>query len=497
MTRFLSLSLRFSALFGVLFGVSLVLFARTSHAQCAQGGRDEAIRSCRLHIVTGPVLAPSRVLGLGGAYQGIAEGLPGFAVSAAAPAVRPAWSWDWFDYDLDASISVPNAFRRIDDLEYDGVAEGFNYSGFVFVTLGAAAQLGPWGIGVTTDLSRFDLTPDRGAGEESFRGFLSKTKLLAGRSFFDGDLVIGGGLRHIGFDVSGTTPDGDTKSLVTVQGMAPEVGFLFRPAEHSYRIGATYRMAVSTGKPGPEDVEKVDRWWIPQSVNAPWEVDIGVAMQGGARPLNVRWANSHEDREHFLDDIRRARERRAIERASVLSAMSSETPPETRDKRRKQLEADDASIRVLEEEEVREFGRRYARMARRKYEAIPREHILFTLGLLIVGPTADGISLESFFVQTIRRAGAVVTYSPRAGVETELIPNVLRPRVGTYIEPSRFTLEPDWKAFRQHVTAGFDLNLFRWRVFGLYDEGTSWRVTMAVDVTSNYWNYGLSVGIWR
>ena len=472
--------------------VTLVL-ARTSDAQCVQGARDEAIRSCRLHIVTGPVLAPSRVLGLAGAYQGIAEGLPGFAVSAAAPAVRSAWSWSWFDYDVDASISIPNAFRKLDDLEYDGVAEGFNYSGFVFVTLGANVQLGAWGIGVTTDLSRFDLTPDRQRGEESFRGFLSKTKLLAGRSFFDGDLVVGGGLRHIGFDVSETTAEGDTKALVTVQGIAPEIGFLFRPQDHSFRIGATYRMAVTTGNPGRDDVAKVDRWWIPQSVNAPWELDVGVAMQGGARPLNVRWANPHDDHDHFLDDIRRARDRRAVERAAALT----NTPIELREERRKQLETDDASVRALEEQEIRDFGRRYARMARERYARLPREHILFTLGLLVVGPTSDGISLESFFVQQIRRAGAVVTYSPRAGVETELVPNVLRPRVGTYIEPSRFTLAPDWKAFRQHITAGFDLNLFRWRVFGIFDEGTSWRVTMAIDVSNNYWNYGLSLGIWR
>lgn len=473
--------------------LSALLFARTSNAQCVQGARDDALRSCRLHVVTGPVLAPSRVLGLGGAYQGIAEGLPGFAVNAAAPAVRSAWSWEFFDYDLDASISIPNAFRRVDDLEYDGVAEGFNYSGFIFVTAGANAQLGPWGLGVTSDLQRFDLTPDRRAGEEKYRGFLSRTKLLLGRTLFDGDLVIGGGVRHIGFDVSGTTATGDTRSLVTVQGLAPEIGFLYRPAEQDFRIGATYRMAVSTGNPGRDDAERVDRWWIPQSVNSPWEIDVGVAMQGGARPLNVRFSDPRDDKAHFLDDIRGARERRSIERAAALAAM----PPDLREERRMKLDRDEATLREMEEQEVRTFAMRYARMARERYDRLPREHILFALGLLVVGPTSDGISLESFFVQQIRRAGAVVTYSPRAGVETELIPNVLRPRVGTYVEPSRFTLTPDWKAFRQHVTAGFDLNLFRWRVFGLYDEGTSWRLTMAVDVTSNYWNYGLSIGIWR
>jgi hypothetical protein len=55
-------------------GLALVLLfaARTARAECVQGASGEAIRSCRLHVVTGPVLASSRVIGLAGAYQGIA-----------------------------------------------------------------------------------------------------------------------------------------------------------------------------------------------------------------------------------------------------------------------------------------------------------------------------------------------------------------------------------------------------------------------------------------
>jgi hypothetical protein len=472
-----------------VLAAAVLVLAKDADAACPQGAVGEAIRSCRLHVVTGPVLAPSRVLGLAGAYQGIAEGLPGFAANAAAPAVRTPWSWQWFDYDLDASISIPSAFRKLDDLEFDGIKEDFNYSRFVFITLGANAQFGPWGVGAITDLQRFDLTERDHV--EQYRALLSRTKVLAGRSLFGGDLVVGGGLRTIGFDVSGTTAAGETKSLVSAFGVAPELGFLYRPAEYAFRIGATYRMAVSAGREA--GVEKVDRWWIPASVSLPWELDVGVAMQGGNRPLNVHWSNPHDDAERFADEIHRARERRAAERAAILAG----TEPGLRTTRAAELERDEATIRSVEERERKAFPKTYARIAREKYARLSREHLLFTLGLLIIGTTTDGISLESFFTQQITRAGAVTTYSPRAGVETEIVPNVLRPRVGTYIEPSRFTLEPDWKAFRQHITAGFDLNLFRWRVFGLYDEGTAWRLTMAIDVSHNYWNYGLSVGIWR
>ena len=471
--------------------VAVLACVSEARAACPQGATGEAIRGCNLHIVTGPVLAPSRVLGLAGAYQGIAEGLPGFAANAAAPAVRPPWSWEWFDYDLDASISIPSAFRKLDDLEFDGIKEDFNYSGFVFLTAGANAQFGPWGIGAITDLQRFDLTEK--TRPEQYRALLSRTKFLIGRTLFNGDLVVGGGLRTLGFDVSGTTSAGDTKSLVSSFGLAPEIGFLYRPDEYSFRIGATYRMGVSTGPAGDSDAARVDRWWIPASVSMPWEIDVGVAMQGGKRPLNVHWSNPHDDEDRFNDDLRRARERRAVERAAILAS----TEPDARPARAAQLEKDEETMRAAENAERRAFPETYARLAKARYARLSREHILFTLGLLIVGTTADGISLESFFTQQITRAGAVTTFSPRAGVETEIIEHVLRPRIGTYIEPSRFTLEPDWKAFRQHVTAGFDLNLFRSRIFGLYDEGTAWRVTMAIDVSHDYWNYGLSFGIWR
>lgn len=483
--------LRF-ALAAVVLGATLLLPSRAG-AQCVQGGTGEAIRSCRLLVVTGPILAGSRVLGLAGAYQGIAEGLEGYAVNAAAPAVRTPWSWDWFDYDLDASISIPTPFRRLDDLEFDGVKDAFDYSGFIFLTVGANAQLGAWGFGVTSDLTRFDLTPNARVGEERWRGLLSRTKVLLGRTLFDGDLVIGGGFRVLGFNVSGTTPAGETQTVVSAFGLGPEVGALWRPEGGWARAGVTFRSPVTTGKSSANDAARVDRWWIPFEVNLPWEVDLGIAMQGGPRPLNLYWPDPTDERKKLVADVDKAREARRRSNDATLAA----TPPALRAQREKELAAGEIALRAVEDRELREFGKRYAAESRDRYRRLPREYLMFTLGMLITGPTEDGISLESFFTQTIKRAGAVTTYSPRAGVETELVPDLLKLRLGTYVEPSRFTLQKDWRSFRQHVTAGFDVNLFHWTVFGLYEDGTSWRLTSAIDVTHNYWNYGLSIGIWR
>jgi hypothetical protein len=250
---------------------------------------------------------------------------------------------------------------------------------------------------------------------------------------------------------------------------------------------------VQTGRPGPDDREKVDQWWMPRSVNLPWELDLGFALQGGARPMNIHWSNPRDEEDHLREEILAARTRRAIERAEILAKL----PPEQRERRAQELARDDAALRELEERELAKFTERLASRRREQFRRLPREFVLFTMGLLVTGPTEAGISLESFFTQQIVRAGAVTTFSPRAGLEAEIFPNLFRPRIGTYVEPSRFTLEPDWTAFRQHFTAGFDLYLFRWAVFGLVPDGTAWRLTTAVDVSHNYWNYGLSIGIWR
>ncbi|MGZ3476421.1 MAG: hypothetical protein ACXWUG_21230 [Polyangiales bacterium] len=474
--------------------VLLALSTREADAQCVQ---DQPVTpTCRLHVFNGPVLASTRILSLGGAYQGIAEGLAGFPANAAAPAVRDAHSWDWFDYDLDFSISLPNLFRKADNVEYGGIPINFNYTGWVFITAGGNVQFGPWGVGVVTELERFDLSSDTSGSTAGglFRGTLSKTTVLLGRTLFDGDLVIGGGIRQIGFTLSGINSAGDRETLVSVAGLAPQIGFLVRPQGQPFRIGATYRMAVSTGQPGPDDRSQVDRWAIPQSVNLPWEIDFGVAFQGGQRPLNVHWTDTEEEEDAFRADIARARQKREDERKTILDA----TPPEHVAERAKQLAAEEEKLRAQEDKAIAEFDHRLEKDRKKRFKELPREYLLLSLGMLVQGTTENGISLESFFSQRVARAGAVVTYSPRAGVETELVPNLFRPRLGTYVEPSRFVDRPDWKAFRQHVTAGFDLYLFRWGgLWGLIDKETKWRVTTAVDVTNGYWNYGLSIGVWR
>jgi len=99
---------------------------------------DGALERCSIDLFQGPVLAPARATGLGGAFAAYAEGVDAIAANAAAVAVREPYSYTWFDYDLTASISFPAAFRKT-DFDNDG-ATGFTYNNFLFYTLGAKAN---------------------------------------------------------------------------------------------------------------------------------------------------------------------------------------------------------------------------------------------------------------------------------------------------------------------------------------------------------------------
>lgn len=469
---------------GVLVGGS-----SRANAACVDG--QPVTNDCAIDLVTSPILSSNRVVALGGAYQAIASGLDGYPQNAASPAVRDPWSHKWLDYDLGASITFPTAFRNI-DFENRGYVTSFTYNDFVFLTLGANLQLGAWGFGFFSDLQSYNLTPNVDASQPSYGAVVSKTHVLLARQLFSGNLVVGAGVRIVGFQMNrkgGGQPDA---TVVSLTGGGGEIGVLWRPNEQSFRIGATYRAPV-IGNPGPNDTSMVNGSVIPHSANLPWEIDAGIALQAGPHPLDDPWINPHDVEADVREGIRRARARRDAERNEVLAA----TPPEKRKAKEQELERNEEAMRQREDRELKDFQETWYAKRKLRWSAMAREYLLFSVGLLVTGPTTDGISLESFFSQKVTRAGRLTTFSPRAGLETELVPNYVKARLGGYVEPTRFGSQPDAKAFRQHVTLGGDLYLFQWRVFGLFEEGTAWRLTLALDLAPRYQSYGISIGNWH
>lgn len=108
------------------------------------------------------------------------------------------------------------------------------------------------------------------------------------------------------------------------------------------------------------------------------------------------------------------------------------------------------------------------------------------------GAVPEGFALESAILGVAVERGNEATLSPHLGLEYEAIPRRLRLRAGTYLEPTRTV----WGEDRIHATTGFEVRLFRLRLFkGFIDTEIAWEA--AADYAPNYLNVAwLGIGAW-
>ena len=488
--------LAFASIVGACF------YARPSLAQCTS----QALGRCSIDLFQGPVLAPARTTGLGGAFAAYAEGVDAISANAAAVAVREPYSFTWFDFDLTASIAFPATFRGT-DFDNDG-ATGFTYNNFLFYTLGAKANLGPWGIGVLADFQNYDLRPATSATDPEVTETLGKLHAVLGRSLFGGQFSIAGGIRAVTLSIDTQQSSsavsqvglGGATNELSMTGLGPEIGALVRPDYEPWRLGATFRAAVEGRAKSEGGFSRFgDPFVQPASIYLPWELELGAAIQVGPRPINPRWLDPHEQE---------ARERKQIEqdRASRRAAQEAElrgiAEPARMYDRASELAYQETFI--LREEERRLDAARENLQNERKarYANWPRERITVLLEMLVSGRSPDAVGLESFFSHQaslagmgagteLKRSGQRISYSPRLGLEGEPVPDRLQTRIGTYIEPSRFG-----GLARQHFTFGFDVKLVPWGLFGLAKDQV-WRIGGVTDLAPRYQNFGISLGAWH
>lgn len=453
----------------------------------------------RVDLTTGVVLAGTRVLGLAGAYVAIAEGVDGNAVNPVAPAVRPIHSVDHFDYDLGFGLTFPAAVSGNDLFNSgDRTAVSSTQSSALFIDLAANFALGRWGAGASLHYTTFEVAPQGQALGLDAR--FGGVRLQVARSWLDGQLFIGAGSRGTGLVVENQKPEaGEPKELFHIEGAALELGLLVRPNGAPFRIGAAARSPVvttdlSADVPRDSNGDRVISrngvdLYLPNQVALPWDIDVGAAIQLGPRPLNPRWVDPGEALAR-LDRYLRWRElerKRAHER--VLARPNS-TQAE------RQAEDASASIDAAVDEVHRE---RLARAVReelvRRQRQLERFYVLVSSSLLVTGPVKDAVGVESFIERRVQRSGQKATFTPRLGVESEVVPRWLKLRAGSYGEPTRFSSRG--ARARLHGTVGFEQKLFPWTVFGLFDDGTEWRLSGALDGARRYLSWGVSLGVWR
>jgi hypothetical protein len=490
----------------------LLLASAAARAAGPLGPERSPIRTSdyAVELAQGPVLAGTRVIGLAGAYVAIAEGVDGDTQNPAAPAVRVPWSFDHLDYDLGFGITFPTSIGEGDYFNSGRETDLSDHqAGFVFLNAAANLQLGRWGAGITLEYQRYSLSTDASGAtpglqqDELFAQF-AVTHLLGARTVADGQLAIGVGLRAAGLFVRNENPTvGEARDLFATEAVGPEVGVLWRPNDWPIRVGAALRSALVTDvtKEDDESVTVVgddfvigdpadpNSIYLPHRITLPWDLNIGAAVQFGPRPFNPRWIDPEEQ----LERVRRFVRWRKLERRRARDARVSQGAPATaEDLEIERLDALDEAHEARAEIEVEQ-------RLRARYAKMKRFHVLVSTSLLVTGGVKDAVGVESFLAREVQRSGQRTTYSPRLGVESEPIAHWLRVRAGSYWEPTRIARRPNGEpnTGRLHGTFGFDAKLFPWSVFGLFEEGTEWRASAAIDSANKYFGWSVSIGVWH
>lgn len=461
-----------------------------------------------IDLYQGPVLSANRVIGLGGAFVAIADGVEGSAMNPAATAARTPWSYGHFDYDLGLGITFPSSIKNTDFWNSGHPTElpKSKSLDFLFFNLALQLQFGRWGLGLSTDFQQYSLLrgadPAQDAQIDRLAAQIAIGHLQIAHSFADGQFLLGVGMRTTGLSVTKESPTSvASQGLFSTVGTGFETGFIWRPTDWQIRIGAAYHGGFTT-QASPESQlfviypdDPVNRLYLPTRVSVPWDVNVGFAAQLGPRPLNPRWV----DPSSVLEPMRRYLEWRAHERDRRMrhaeAARFSDESPRDHRRRVRKLRAELRAEEDLDDRERTRVEKDLARRLRQRYHDQARFFVLVTTSLMISGSVNNAVGIESMLNRAVQRSGERNSVSPHLGVETELIPHWLRVRGGSYLEPSRFATNP--KGARLHATFGFDQKVLPWDVFGTFPEDTEWRVSAAVDAGRSYLGWGLSIGVWR
>jgi hypothetical protein len=462
------------ALFFALGTLALAADASAAGPLGPQGSRI-GTSQYNVDLYQGPVLATTRIIGMGGAFTAVAEDTDAIPFNPAAASVRAPWSHAKTDYDITGGLTLPGSLPgAVNKTDFDNNGTvGFSYKNFFWLSGGGILQFGHLGMGFLAQFQNYNLgvpgaqrplLPGSNEVVASVSIRTLKVDPVVSYGFLNDQIHIGGGLRVAGFfGVGQSGPPGQEASnerlLLQSFALGVQTGALWQPPDLPLRIGLALRSPAWAVKNDSDSgrVQKdangdreIGNLFLPDELSLPWEAEVGIAVQLWKRPLNIPWMDE--------DQVPK---------------------PDTERWRRDQKNG------VPEPEYL---GAR--RMIKARYKAIPRQKVLLTASTVITGPTKNAVGLESMLSQVVDRSGQNTVVGVRAGVETEVIPWWLVVRAGSYVEPTRYQ---DGQT-RIHGSAGLDVRVLRWSVFDLFDEDTLFRLSLSGDLARNYFGWGIGAG---
>lgn len=485
-----------SQLAALLVGSCLLFFTTQATAGGPLGANGQPIATSEysLDLFQGPLFAGSRVTGLAGAYVAIAEDVDGDLQNPAAPAVRPFFSYTDFDYWLGFGLTFPADLAHMDFFNSGSKTQVPNPpNSFVFFTPAINLQWGELGIGLNLAVQQYALADPEEGQRRGITATIPTIHAQVAHGFEHNQLVLGAGVRFVTMTVS--APD-TTGYLFRSSGPGLEFGMVWKPEHRPIRLGFAYRTPIVTqatysdnllpNENGDLIIERSDgtELYLPKAVASPWDLNFGFAVQFG-RPLNPRWRPSDEliqrmNLEHQIKvlDLQQAR-RQALSSATTSAERKAidEKFERAEETLNRELELLLLQQKTLMEQELTAMNRFYLQIA---------------ASMVISGPAENAVGVESLVSQTVNRSGRKTVLSPRVGIEASIVPTILKIRGGSYIEPTRFEGGEE----RIHATAGLDVRLAVWNVFGLWPDNYMWRLGLGGDAARDYYTWGLTIAGW-
>ncbi|HEY3493052.1 MAG TPA: hypothetical protein VGK73_00125 [Polyangiaceae bacterium] len=461
-----------------------------------------------IDLTQSTVLSSARVLGLAGAFVAMAEGADGDSVNPAASGVRAAHSYLADDFEFGGGLSLPGSLGHTGDYFNSGqktrVTTGNDV--YVFLNLQYNMQIDRWGFAATADLQQYSLRLRGSTDEHDPANLLTSQIILnhaqVARAVDDGQLAIGAGLRVLTLNVTTRpTPVSEGNNIFVTAGLGGEVGFVWRPNDERVRVGGAFRSTV-TASATPNSGTSVisggrSALYLPEDVTLPWDLSVGAALQLGDRPLNPRWINPERIVAHTRRYIQwRIRERERLTRTELERARHEGRDLEAL---REALEAENEAEAELDRATLKRIRKQVEDQLYARTLAQSRFSLLLMTTLVLTGEVGNGVGVESFLNRRVQRSGERATLSPRIGVEFEPIPHWMQARTGFYFEPTRFSKNADGTPSRgrAHATLGLDVKVLKWNVFHTFPDYNWFRIVGAIDVAREYFNWGLSIGVWH
>lgn len=417
------------------FAVGGVVCLRSARTQ-AQTQPAMAMTPTTVDTGRGPLSGSARYMGLGGAFVAIAQDTEGISINPASTALRLPYSWTEWDWGIGLDVAV-GAWLPKNKYYNRPSDDNVQSSTTIFGTLAGMLNKNQFGVGIAAEALRNAASrKDQAVGiSTSLAANFGIVHATTAYGFSDGQLLLGGGLRYVG--MSWDRHNGGSGAF-TSAGVGYEAGVILKPATSQYRLGVAFKSAAEAKVPDATDQTS--------TIHVPWEVALGAAYQFGKRPLNPRFITGKQ----------------------VAQQKANGAEPTKDEIQRAEAELFDA------------------------YQAQDPFYLLVSAELLVLEGSSNG-DFDQYWSEGGNQPIKGVILSPRLGLESEVVPRILRLRLGSYYESPVV----GGVSGRFHATGGLDVKLFQWGVFGLHEPFDYWRVSLAADGAREYLNTTFSIGFWH